>query len=81
MSLKDRTTDELLKQKKRSKFRVWTYSAFFLVTLLLYEIEQLSKTSWLVISLGFILISGIFSMNHYRINKELKRRESEPESD
>ena len=75
MSLQDRSKEELLKQKKKYRFGVWVFTALLILTLFLYTIEQLSKSTWQVLFGSFIVISSINSLYLFRINKELKKRE------
>jgi uncharacterized membrane protein len=80
MSLKDRSTDELLKQKKKYKFGVWAFAALLILLLFLNEIEQISVSTGRILFLSFTAIILINVLSSQRINKELKRRENTPKS-
>ena len=73
MSLQDRSTDELLKKKKKYKFGVWAF-AVLLVVLLVLELLQISVSSGRILLLSFTAIISINFVTLIRLNKELKRR-------
>jgi len=75
MSFSDYTNDDLLKEKKKNKIGIRGFSVLFIFTLLLYELEELTKFSWLVFSIVYVIIITFFLFNIIRINKEIKRRD------
>jgi len=79
MSLRDRSTEDLLKEKRKNKLGVWGFGALFILTLLLYELDKITYSTWLVLSIVYTLITAINSFSMIRINNELRQRENTPE--
>ena len=79
MSLRDRSTEELHKQKKKYRFGVRAFGVLLILMLLLYTIEQISWSTMKVLFVAYFLIALFNVVSEFRINKEIKRRESIPE--
>jgi hypothetical protein len=76
MSLENRTTDELLKERMKNKWGTRGFLLLFILTLLLYQLDKITQSTWLVLSIVYILITAVNAYSLIRINNELKRRET-----
>lgn len=81
MSLQDRSTEELLKQKKKYRFGIRAFGVLLILMLLLYTIEQISWSTMKVLFVAYFFIAFINVILEFRTNKELKRRDNKVNSD
>jgi membrane protein implicated in regulation of membrane protease activity len=74
MSYKDLPTENLVERRKKAKIATWIYAGLLILTMFFYTIEVLSDSTWRILFVGFIILSAISSLSHFKIVRELNER-------